>query len=170
MIRPGSILGSGTIAAKKHTGWLPIASSIMPDASKYYVSNYLDSTITCISIVTGACKNDARRKVWTSRRLRLLVPGTGTGTTAGLANYDPARRHRISRHQAACRFRRLIAPDGKFVITANTLTATITIIDTKTDKLVGSAALERRMPWCELRREDKVAGTMPMSRASSRTT
>ena len=40
----------GTIAAKTLTGTLPIASSIMPDASKYYVSNYLDSTITCVSI------------------------------------------------------------------------------------------------------------------------
>jgi hypothetical protein len=78
----------GTIAAKKHTGWLPIASSIMPDASNYYVSNYLDSTITCISIVAGACKNDAGVGV-EIKTIALLVPGTGTGTTAGLANYDP---------------------------------------------------------------------------------
>jgi DNA-binding beta-propeller fold protein YncE len=31
-----------------------------------------------------------------------------------------------------------MSPDGKFVITGNTLTGTITIIDTKTDTLVKS--------------------------------
>src|SRR6185436_9131516 len=50
---------SGTIAAKTPTGFLPIASSMMPDASKYYVSNYVDSTITCISIGAPACRNGA---------------------------------------------------------------------------------------------------------------
>ena len=124
----------GTIAAKKHTGWLPIASSIMPDASKYYVSNYLDSTITCISIVTGACKNDAGVGV-DIKTIALLVPGTGTGTTAGLANYDPAGGTGFST-SGGLPIQTPIAPDGKFVITANTFTATITIIDTKTDKLV----------------------------------
>ena len=124
----------GTIAAKKHTGWLPIASSIMPDASKYYVSNYLDSTITCISIVAGACKNDAGIGVET-KTIALLVPGTGTGTTAGLANYDPVGGTGFST-SGGLPIQTPISPDGKFVISANTFTATITVIDTKTDKLV----------------------------------
>src|SRR5262245_3927578 len=46
---------SGNITAKTHTGTLPIATGMMPDASKYYVSNYVDSTITCISVGAAAC-------------------------------------------------------------------------------------------------------------------
>lgn len=38
-----------------------------------------------------------------------------------------------------------VSPDGKFVITGNTLTATITIIDAKTDTLVKSIACD---PGC----------------------
>jgi hypothetical protein len=29
---------------------------MMPDASKYYVSTYVDSTITCISIGAPSCR------------------------------------------------------------------------------------------------------------------
>ena len=63
---------SGNIVTKIPTGTLPIASSIMPDASKYYVSNYLDSTISCISIQAGACKAD---------KISLLLGGRGWATT-----------------------------------------------------------------------------------------
>ena len=84
---------------------LPIASSIMPDASKYYVSNYLDSTITCISIVTGACKNDAGvgvdiKTICVSSCLALAL-----GQPRGLPiMIQPAAQD--SRHQAAYQFRR----------------------------------------------------------------
>jgi hypothetical protein len=53
----------------------------MPDASKYYVSNYLDSTITCISIGPPTCK-DGGNPVPT-KTINLLLGGTT------LANYDP---------------------------------------------------------------------------------
>jgi DNA-binding beta-propeller fold protein YncE len=126
----------GTIAAKTDVGTLPIATGMMPDASKYYVSNYLDSTITCISIVNGACKDDLGNGVQT-KTIALLVPGTGTGTTPGLANYNPfvIGFSDIST-SGALPIQTPVSPDGKFVITANTLSGTITIIDTRTDKLV----------------------------------
>src|SRR5262249_48785379 len=73
----------GTIAAKTPTGTLPIASSMMPDSSKYYVSNYLDSTITCISIGPAACKSDDGQSVSATKNIPLLLGGTT------LANYNP---------------------------------------------------------------------------------
>jgi DNA-binding beta-propeller fold protein YncE len=111
----------GKPVEKTPTGTLPIASSIMPDASKYYVSNYLDSTITCISIGAAACKNGATKKA--TKNIPLLanynaVTGAITGPVGALPIQTP------------------VSPDGKFVVTANTLTATITIIDTATDTLV----------------------------------
>jgi len=129
----------GTIAAKTDTGWLPIASSIMPDASKYYVSNYLDSTITCIPIVTGACKGaDPDGK----KTIKLLLAGVG----APLANYDPGAGFsfdpatgvplRGMSQSGGLPIQTPVSPDGKVVITANTLSGTITIISTKTDTLV----------------------------------
>ena len=122
-------LVSGTIADKLHTGTLPIATGMMPDASKYYVSNYLDSTITCISIGVAACKTDDGLGTLQTKEIALLLgdppianydPGTGAGftTSGGLPIQTP------------------VSPDGKFVVTANTLTGTITFIDTKTDTLV----------------------------------
>ena len=64
----------GTIAAKTPTGFLPIATGMMPDASKYYVSNYLDSTITCISIERARrAKTDA--STWPDKTSSLLLAG-----------------------------------------------------------------------------------------------
>ena len=144
MVTPNSNTGDSTkinigdpnapITAKTITGTLPIATSMMPDASKYYVSNYLDSTITCISIVAGACKDDAGLGVPT-KTIALLVPGTGTGTTPGLANYDPVGGTGFTT-SGGLPIQTPVSPDGKYVVTANTLTGTITIIDTATDKLV----------------------------------
>ncbi|HEV8620661.1 MAG TPA: hypothetical protein VGQ79_06510 [Nitrospiraceae bacterium] len=118
----------GTIAAKTPTGILPIATGMMPDTSKYYVSNYLDSTITCISIVPDACKGVAN-------------PGDQTKTIKLLANYDPEtgtitpdKNGKII--VGALPIQTPVSPNGKWVFTANTLTATITIIDTATDELV----------------------------------
>jgi DNA-binding beta-propeller fold protein YncE len=117
----------GTIAAKTLTGFLPIASSIMPDDSKYYVSNYVDSTITCISIGPPAC-NDGPSKVAT-KNISLLLGG------ATLANYDPIAGTGFST-SGALPIQTPVSPNGKYVVTAATLTGTITIIDTATDTLV----------------------------------
>jgi DNA-binding beta-propeller fold protein YncE len=111
----------GTIAAKTPTGTLPIATGMMPDASKYYVSNYVDSTITCISIGPPACNAGGGP-----------VP---MKTIDLLANYNPVSGA-ITGPVGALPIQTPVSPHGKWVITANTLTATITIIDTATDELV----------------------------------
>jgi DNA-binding beta-propeller fold protein YncE len=118
---------SGTIADKTTTGFLPIASSIMPDASKYYVSNYVDSTITCISIGPPACKNG--NATVPTKTINLLLGGTS------LANYNPITGAGFST-SGGLPIQTPVSPNGKFVVTADTLTATITIIDTAIDELV----------------------------------
>jgi DNA-binding beta-propeller fold protein YncE len=69
------------------------------------------------------------------KTIALLVPGTGTGTTPGLANYDPVGGTGFTT-SGGLPIQTPVSPDGKYVVTANTLTGTITIIDTATDKLV----------------------------------
>jgi len=115
------------IVDKVATGTLPIATGMMPDASKYYVSNYLDSTITCISIVTGACNGagpDGKKTI------NLLLGGTT------LANYDHLDGSPDMSVSGALPIQTPVSPNGKYVVTANTLSGTITIIDTDTDELV----------------------------------
>jgi DNA-binding beta-propeller fold protein YncE len=107
----------GTIEPKVGTGWLPIASGMMPDASKYYVSNYLSSTISVIDLKTPH---------------PTLIKNIDL-----LANYDPISGL-ISGGFGAFPIQTPVSPNGKWVFTANTLTATITIIDTATDTLVKS--------------------------------
>ena len=113
----------GTIAETTQTDILPIVTGMMPDASKYYVSNYVSSTITCISIpiTVPACKSGSSTVA--TKTINLLVhynalTGAITGPVGALPIQTP------------------VSPDGKWVVTANTLTATITIIDTATDELV----------------------------------
>lgn len=118
---------SGAIAAKTATGFLPIASSMMPDASKYYVSNYVDSTITCISIGLPACRSG--NALVHTKTINLLLGG------ASLANYDPLAGAGFST-SGGLPIQTPVSPNGKYVVTAATLTGTITIIDTVTDELV----------------------------------
>jgi DNA-binding beta-propeller fold protein YncE len=117
----------GTIAEKTLTGTLPIATGMMPDASKYYVSNYLDSSITCISIGPPACKNGASTVA--VKTVSLLLGGST------LANYNPITGTGFST-SGALPIQTPVSPNGKFVVTANTLTGTVSIINTSTDELV----------------------------------
>jgi DNA-binding beta-propeller fold protein YncE len=122
-------LRSGHIKDKTPTGTLPIATGMMPDASKYYVSNYLDSTITCISIKSGACKGGGHDG---KKTINLLLGGT---TLANYNPFAPLLTGDMSK-SGALPIQTPVSPDGKFVVTANTLSGTITIIDTATDTLV----------------------------------
>jgi DNA-binding beta-propeller fold protein YncE len=145
MVTPNSNTGDSTrvdvgsrrapIRAKEATGLLPIATGMMPDASKYYVSNYLDSTITCLSIGRPAC-NDGHNKV-AKKNIHLLVEEFLTGVPKPLSNYDPINVTAKGMSQSgALPIQTPVSPDGKFVVTANTLSGTITIISTETDTLV----------------------------------
>ena len=112
-----------TVIAKEPTGTLPIAASMMPDSSKSYVSNYLGHTISVMcgqaNIIPGCVPG---KKI---KDIDLLLNG----------NYDPVGGA-ITGPVGALPIQTPVSPDGKFVITGNTLTGTITIIDTKTDTLV----------------------------------
>ena len=118
---------SGAIVEKTPVGFLPIASGMMPDASKYYVSNYVDSTITCISIGAPACQSGGGAVA--TKNIPLLLGG------AGFANYDPIGGTGLST-SGALPIQTPVSPNGKYVVTANTLSSTITIIATNTDEIV----------------------------------
>lgn len=127
-----------TIKGKNGTGTLPIASSIMPDSSKYYVSNYLGHSIsvmngpnvlnnyTGVGGLKGAGPYQPGEKI---KDIPLIDPTPGTGNYNILTGPTGAPIGGLP-------IQTPVSPDGKFVITGNTLTGTITIIDTKTDTLV----------------------------------
>ena len=114
------------VISKLPTGALSIAVGMMPDSSKYYVSNYLGHTLTVINM-----KN---QKVLKNISL--------------LGNYDPISglcAGEPCKNIGALPIQTPVSPDGKFVITANTLTGTITIVDTRTDEVVKTIACD---PGC----------------------
>lgn len=128
-------LKTGLIKAKTLTGTLPIASSIMPDATKYYVSNYLDSTITCLSIPLHipACIDPTKPNGKASTKtIDLLLAGfLSNNLGLPLSNYDPINvTTKGMSESGSLPIQTPVSPDGKYVITANTLSGTISVIDT----------------------------------------
>jgi DNA-binding beta-propeller fold protein YncE len=108
------------IASRTAVGHHPIATGMMPDSSKYYVANFLDSSISVINIDKNA---GGIPKASFSKTINLLANyDVNSGPTGGPVGGLPIQTP--------------ISPDGKYAITANTLTATILIIDTATDKVV----------------------------------
>jgi len=91
----------------------PIATGMMPDASKYYVANLLDSTIAVVNMDT--------HKV--TKHINLIK------------DYDPVTGA-ISGPVGALPIQTPVSPDGKHMVTANMLTDSITIVDTSTDEVV----------------------------------
>jgi YVTN family beta-propeller protein len=98
----------GVIQATVPTGHVPIATGMMPDSSKYYVANFLDSSISVIDMAT----NQVRK------------------TINLIANYNPVGGG-ITGPVGALPIQTPVSPDGTNMVTANTLTATITIVDTR---------------------------------------
>ncbi|MBX3302467.1 MAG: hypothetical protein KF693_09650 [Nitrospira sp.] len=113
-----------TVKSQEETGPLPIATGMMPDGSKYYVSNYLGHSTSVMCGPTGShetCNGkDPGEKIKDINLLENYNPTTGdiNGPIGGFPIQTP------------------VSPDGKFVIIGNTLTGTITIIDTQKDELV----------------------------------
>jgi YVTN family beta-propeller protein len=96
-------------------GEAPIATGMYPDDSKYYVANFLDSTISVVRTATGAVIK----------------------TIPLLANYDPIGGG-LTGPVGGLPIQTPVSPDGKVMVTANILTDTITIVDAKLDLLVAS--------------------------------
>lgn len=91
----------------------PLATGMMPDATKYYVANLLDSTIAVVNM-------DTHKVVKHINLIKDYNPVTGAinGPVGALPIQTP------------------VSPDGKNMVTANTLTGTITVVDTSTDTVV----------------------------------
>lgn len=106
---------------KEVTGELPIATGMMPDSSKYYLANFLGQSVSCVSLKGPACNTGGGRKhnkiidLWSGYD---PVAGTRGSTFGGLPIQLP------------------VSPDGKYLLVANTLSSSITVIDTRTDSVV----------------------------------
>ena len=128
---------TGSVTSQNATGALPIAAAMTPDGKKYYVSNYLSHTT---SVMCGPSSLTAPVV------LGCVNPGDKITDINLLQNYDVASGV-VSGNGAvgALPIQTPVSPDGKFVVTGNTLTGTITIIETATDTLVKSLACD---PGC----------------------
>ncbi|HEU5462284.1 MAG TPA: beta-propeller fold lactonase family protein [Nitrososphaeraceae archaeon] len=103
----------GNILGKVKTGHSPIAIGMTPDGSKSYVADLFDSTISVVDTTTA----------------------TLIKTINLLENYDPISGN-VSGPLGFLPIQTPVSPDGQYMVTANTGSGTITIIDTETDELV----------------------------------
>src|SRR6185295_4431846 len=119
------------VVSKLPTGALSIAVGMMPDSSKYYVSNYLGHDLSVINMQTLQSGG--------SNISLLLGYDPLTGSTTGTVNDPPCTATLLG--GTPCKIGGLpiqtpVSPDGKFVVTGNTLGGTITILDTATNQVV----------------------------------
>ena len=121
MVTPDEFTGTATIydmlenkiLAKVKTGHSPIAIGMTPDGSKSYVADFFDSTVSVVDTANG----------------------TLIKTINLLENYDPISGN-ISGPMGFLPIQTPVSPDGQYLVTANTGSGTITIIDTEKDELV----------------------------------
>ena len=121
MVTPDEFTGTATIydmmedkiAGKVKTGHSPIAVGMTPDGSKSYVADFFDSTVSVVDTANGTL----------IKKISLLE------------NYDPISGN-ISGPMGFLPIQTPVSPDGQYMVTANTGSATITIIDTETDELI----------------------------------
>ena len=104
-----------SIDAISPAGALPIATGMTPDSKKTYVASLLNSTITVID-------TQAKTVVKTINLLENYNPITGALTGPGFVGALPIQTP--------------VSPNGKNMVTANTLTGTITIVDPVMDTVV----------------------------------
>ena len=125
MVTPNAFSGDSTqynfsndsIEAILPAGALPIATGMTPDSKKTYVASLLNSTITVI---------DTQAKVVTKTINLLENYNVNTGPTGGPVGALPIQTP--------------VEPNGKSMVTANTLTGTITIVNPVTDTVVAMLA------------------------------
>jgi YVTN family beta-propeller protein len=121
MVTPDEFTGTATIydmmenkiLGKVKTGHSPIAIGMTPDGSKSYVADFFDSTVSVVDTTTA----------------------TLIKTINLLENYDPISGN-VSGPIGFLPIQTPVSPDGQYMVTANTGSSTITIIDTETDELV----------------------------------
>jgi YVTN family beta-propeller protein len=106
---------SNSIEAILPTGVLPIATSMTPDSKKTYVASLLDSTITVIDTQTKAVVKTINLLANYNALTGAVTPDPSSGVT----------------FVGALPIQTPVSPDGKSMVTANTLTGTITVVDTR---------------------------------------
>lgn len=111
----------GTIKSKRHLEKEPIASSMTPDGSKYYIANLLSNSISCVSIKGKACVSGGRK--------------VGAKTIRLDRGYDPVTGKKPA-NLGILPIQTPVSPDGNYMLTANTTSNTVTVIDVKTDRVV----------------------------------
>lgn len=140
MVTPNSFTGDSSlfdfdadsIQAKPATGALPIATGMMPDSSKYYVANLLHSTISVIDMSTGEKIKDINGL---EDYNPLVIGGNVEAIGDGFWPLDSEEADGILQ-LGALPIQTPVSPDGEYMVTANTLSATITVVDTETDEIV----------------------------------
>ena len=116
-------------------GHFPIATGMMPDSSKYYVANFLDSSITVMRIVG---RKPQVQGTISLLNLHITDPANGmTYVTGGCATgLDLAAGAAACAPIGGLPIQIPVSPDGKYAIVANTMLAKILVIDTTTDRVV----------------------------------
>jgi DNA-binding beta-propeller fold protein YncE len=114
---------AGAIEKTISTGHVPIATGMMPDSSKYYVANFLDSTISVIDM-----SNNTPKPYSPINLIANYNPVTGAvDADKAIAGAPAAGVTWVG----ALPIQTPVGPDGKNMVTANTLTGTITVVDTR---------------------------------------
>lgn len=129
-------LTTGQVLSKQDTGALSIASGIMPDSSKYYVTNYLGHSI---SVMNGPVTLTNYSGTGGLKGAGPYAPGEKIKDINLLEGYDPktgCTEACVDGLIGGFPVQIPVSPDGKFAITGNTLGGTISIVDTATDTLV----------------------------------
>jgi DNA-binding beta-propeller fold protein YncE len=130
---------TGQVIAKHETGAVSIAASMMPDSSKYYVSNYLGHSI---SVMNGPKVLTAYTGTGGLKGAGPYAPGEKIKDISLLQGYDPISGCNKQTHSCVddliggLPVQTPVSPDGKFMVTGNTLGGTISIVSTATDTIV----------------------------------
>lgn len=120
---------SGAITQKPKLETMPIASSMTPSGDKAYVANLLSNSISCISMGPAACMSDDGSRV-AMKTIRLD------------ANYDYVTGPKEGMPYGLLPIQTPVAPSGYYMLTANTTSGTVTVVDTRTDKMVKNLACD----------------------------
>ncbi|MCI2415848.1 YncE family protein [Saccharopolyspora sp. K220] len=107
---------------KEPTGELPIATGMTPDQSKFYMADFLGASISCVSLAEDACVQDGKKVHNASIDL--------------WENYDPVAGRDGDKPWGGLTIQLPVSPDGKAMLAANTFSATVSVIDPKTDTVV----------------------------------